>query len=106
LIGGFIVGSRNNANVVLRAIGPSLGVADSLADPKLTLYDSNGAEIGGNDNWQDDSEASELELQGLAPLDLAEAATLTTLIPGSYTAVVQAADGGTGIGLIEVYNLP
>lgn len=106
LIGGFIVGSRNNANVVLRAIGPSLGVADSLADPKLTLYDSNGAEIGGNDNWQDDSEASELELQGLAPLDPAEAATLTTLMPGSYTAVVQAADGGTGIGLIEVYNLP
>lgn len=109
LIGGFIVGSRNNANVVVRAIGPSLaeaGVTEALADPKLTIYDSNGTPIGGNDNWEDDSAADTLVLQGLAPAEPAESATLATLSPGFYTAVVQSADATTGIGLVEVYNLP
>ena len=109
LIDGFIIGSRNSANVVLRAIGPSLadaGVMDALNDPKLTVYDSNGAPVGGNDNWEDDPAAANLQLQGLAPTQPAESATLTTLSPGSYTVVVQSADGATGIGLAEVYNLP
>lgn len=109
LIGGFIIGSRNTANVVLRALGPSLGVAGvagALNDPKLTLYDGNGVALGSNDNWQDSPAAADLELLGLAPTDPAESATLTTLSPGSYTAVVQSADGATGVGLVEVYNLP
>jgi len=95
--------------LVLRAIGPSLsdaGVDGALPDPKLTIYDSNGTAIGGNDNWEDDPAAADLVLQGLAPSQPAESATLTTLAPGSYTAVVQSANDSTGIGLVEVYNLP
>lgn len=109
LISGFIIGTRNSANIVLRAIGPSLsslGVSDALSDPKLTVYDSNGAAVGSNDNWQQDANASVLQLNGLAPTDPAEAATLLNLSPGAYTAVVQVAQGGTGVGLVEVYNLP
>ena len=34
-----------------------------------------------------------------------ESAILTTLPNGSYTAIVSGYNGGTGIGLIEVYNL-
>jgi Arylsulfotransferase (ASST) len=109
LIAGFIVGSRNDANFVVRGLGPSLngfGVSGALADPKLTVYDGNGAAIGTNDNWQEDPNATTLQLFGLAPTDSSEAATLVTLSPGSYTAIVQGADGGTGVGLVEIYNLP
>ncbi len=109
LIAGFIIGDRNDATVVIRAIGPSLttaGITGALSDPKLTVYDSNGVPIGSNDNWQDDANASIIQLDGLAPVDPAESATLATLSPGSYTAVVQGADGGSGVGLAEVYNLP
>jgi arylsulfate sulfotransferase len=109
LIAGFIIGSRNNTNVAVRALGPSLtesGVTGPLADPKLTIYDGNGTAIGSNDNWQDDPGASTLQLIGLAPTNSLEAATLTNLSPGSYTAIVQGAASGTGVGLVEVYNLP
>jgi hypothetical protein len=27
-------------------------------------------------------------------------------VPGTYTAIVAGKDGGTGVGLVEVYNLP
>ncbi|MGI8955428.1 MAG: aryl-sulfate sulfotransferase [Chthoniobacterales bacterium] len=109
LIAGFIIGTRNSANVVLRALGPSLadaGVQETLNDPKLTIHDSNGVSVGVNDNWQDDPAAGAIQLQNLAPANPTEAATLATLAPGSYTVVVQSADGATGIGLVEVYNLP
>ncbi len=109
LISGFIVGSRNQATVVLRAIGPSLtsvGVDQALSDPMLTVFDSNGARVGGNDNWEQDINAAAIQLDGLAPTDPAEAATLVTLPPGSYTAVVQGVNRGRGVGLVELYNLP
>lgn len=35
----------------------------------------------------------------------ADAAILTTLAPGAYSAIVSAADGRPGVGLIEVYDL-
>ena len=60
LISGFIVGDVASATVVVRAIGPSLassGLSNPLSDPTLTVYDSNGDAVGGNDNWQDDISA-------------------------------------------------
>ena len=56
LISGFIVGDVDSATVVVRALGPSLasyGVSGVLSDPTLTIYDSTGAVIASNDNWQD-----------------------------------------------------
>jgi len=41
----------------------------------------------------------------LAPPNELEAAILGPLLPGNYTAVVRGADAGTGVALIEVYNL-
>jgi hypothetical protein len=35
-----------------------------------------------------------------------EAAIVRTLVPGNYTAVVRGVNNSTGIGLVEVYNLP
>ncbi len=111
MIGGFILGGTSPmpARVVVRAIGPSLaqaGVPDSLADPHLTLVNSNGEEIGFNDNWQDDSaQAAQLEALGIPPQSATESAIVATLPPGAYTAIVAGKSGGTGIGLIEVYYI-
>ena len=108
LIAGFIVGSVDSSTVVVRASGPSLsaaGISDPLADPSVTIYDEDGSMLATNDNWQDDPSAIDLELNQIAPADDMEAATILHLPVGAYTAVTSGADGGVGVGLIEVYNL-
>ena len=109
MIGGFILGGPiGNTTVVVRGIGPSLGVqgvADALSDPTIDLYDSQGALLASNDNWQDTQQA-ELEASGLAPNDASEAAILMDLSPGAYTAILRGKGDTTGVGLVEAYNLP
>ena len=110
LISGFIVGQNiGAAKVVVRALGPSLaqaGIANPLADPTLELRDNNGALIIGNDNWEENAQqAAQISASGLAPGHTQESAIATSLLPGTYTAIV-AGKGGTGVGLVEVYNLP
>lgn len=107
LIGGFIVGNGGSDTVVVRAVGPSLadvGIANPLADPTLDLYDGNGAIIRSDDNWREEQE-SLIQSTGLAPTNDAESAIIRSLGPGNYTAVVRGKDGGTGVALVEIYNL-
>jgi hypothetical protein len=107
MIGGFIVTGNDPAQLVIRAIGPSLtafGVPSPLTDPFLEIHDGNGATIQTNNNWRDTQEAA-LQNTGLAPSDDLEAAILISLAPGSYTAVVKGTDSGIGNGLVEVYKL-
>ncbi len=108
MIGGFIFGNgSDNEPVLIRGLGPSLtGVANQLADPILSLYDGNGAVLMSNDNWQDDpAQAALIIATGVPPEDDLEAALLTTLPPGGYTAIVSGNNGSTGIALVEVYHL-
>jgi hypothetical protein len=42
---------------------------------------------------------------GIAPKDSKEAALLMRLEPGAYTTVLSGSDGGTGIALVEVYEI-
>ena len=109
MIAGFIVASSTggSSQVVVRGLGPSLGdfgIADPLADPVLDLYDANGMLIASSDSWQSDQEA-EIIATGLQPSNDAEAAIVITLAPGAYTAIESGKNGGTGVGLVEVYNL-
>jgi hypothetical protein len=109
LISGFIVGDVGNPTVVVRALGPSLGrfgVSGVLSDPTLTIYDSTGAIIASNDNWRDDVNAIDVQKNALSPPNEQESALVLHPPPGTYTAVVRGANGGTGIGLAEVYTLP
>jgi hypothetical protein len=109
LIGGFIVGAGSSGKIVVRALGPSLtsgGIAAPLADPLLELHDSNGAIIKTNDNWKTDAAANELQSAGLAPTNASEAAILSSLAPGAYTAVVRGQGSSNGVALVEAYNLP
>ena len=108
MIGGIIVGGNGSGGrVLVRAIGPSLGaagVANALQDPTVELIDGNGEVVRENDNWQE-SQESEIQATTIPPGNPAEAAILATLPPGNYTAVVRGKSGGTGVGLVEVYNM-
>jgi hypothetical protein len=107
LIGGFIVTGNASKRVVVRAIGPSLtnfGVPGALADPALELHGPGAFVTITNDNWRDSQEI-EIEATGLAPSDNLESAIVATLPPGAYTAVVRGNNGGTGVGLVEAYDL-
>jgi plastocyanin len=109
MIGGFILGNgSDNANVIVRAIGPSLsqsGITGALADPTLELHDGNGALRTSNDNWQD-SQKAEIEATGIPPQNDFESAIVATLPPGSYTAIVAGKGDTIGVALVEVYRLP
>jgi hypothetical protein len=108
LIAGFIVGAVDSSTVVMRSLGPSLrsaGITAPLNDPSFTVYDQNGSVLAANDNWRDAPSALDLEQDQIAPSDDTEAATILHLPVGAYTAVTAGADGGTGVGLVEVYNL-
>ena len=104
LIGGVIVTGSAPKRVLIRGIGPSSGVPGALANPTLTLYNSQAQIIATNDNWQD-TQGPEIAATSLAPKNLLEAAILATLQPGAYTAIVDGNSGGKGIALVETYDL-
>ena len=109
MIGGFILGNgTGTTNVLIRALGPSLtgqGVAGALADPTLELHDGNGAIVMSNDNWKE-SQQSDVEATGAPPTNDLESAMVVTIPTGAYTAIVAGKNGGTGVGLVELYRLP
>ena len=55
-------------------------------------------------DWPDSQETL-IQLTGLAPTNDAESAIIKSLAPVSYTAVVRGKDKGTGVALVEVFNL-
>lgn len=110
VIAGFILSVGSGADrVVVRGIGPSLtaaGLANPLADPALELRDANGVLLISNNDWQDDAaKAAEISKVGLAPSNEHESALVVILPPGLYSALLSGNDGGTGIGVVEVYDL-
>ena len=115
MIAGFIVQGTAPKRVIIRAAGPSLtqfGVPDALANPRLELHDSTGT-IGMNNDWQTTQiggviaadQVTEIQNSGLAPSDPLESAIIATLQPGTYTAIVEGVNAGTGVGIVEVYDL-
>ncbi|MBA2678198.1 MAG: hypothetical protein H0U76_07385 [Ktedonobacteraceae bacterium] len=106
LIGGFIVSGNSDKSIIIRALGPSLadlGVKRILSDPDLELYDSTGKLIDENDNWT--SLPPDTVPLALQPTRAAESVIVTTLPPGSYSAVLRSVDGTPGNALCELYDL-
>lgn len=107
MIAGLIITGNDGSGLVLRGIGPSLsqvGVPDVLADPMLELRDGNGVLLQANNNWRETQEMA-LQRSGLAPANDLESAIIIGVPPGNYTALLRGADGSTGNGLVEVYQL-
>lgn len=106
LIGGFII--RGGPKMVfIRALGPSLtaaGVNPVLADPEIKLFQNNTL-LRQNNEWQSAANASDMIATTIPPTNAKEAAILIRLEPGNYTTVVDGADNGTGIALVEVYEI-
>jgi hypothetical protein len=111
LIGGFIITGTDPKKVVIRGIGPSLsslGITEPLADPTVELHQGD-ALLATNDNWKTrndgSSQEAEIEATGLPPASDFESALVATLDPGNYTAILAGKNQGTGIGVVEVYDL-
>ncbi len=112
MIGGFIVGvnaESADSRVIIRGIGPSLPIAGALKDPTLELHNGSGTLLASNDNWKvsesGQSQEAEVRFTQIPPSKDLESAIVTNLARGQYTAILRGKNGGTGIGLIEVYKI-
>lgn len=104
LIGGFVV-SGARTQVLIRAVGPSLanaGVSGVLDDPTVALHRGQ-AQLAFNDDWGD-GDAARIGATGFPPQHPRESAILVELDPGLYTAIVRGYAGGTGVGLVEIFQ--
>ena len=133
MIGGLIIGGTGSKTVLIRARGPALGdfgIAGVLVNPLLQLFDGSGALIADNDDWEtttalcqnsglncgDAAAITATQLDPCQPIPLPgqppvptgcsqESTILVTLPPGNYTAQVSGVSGGTGVGLVEVFEV-
>lgn len=123
MIGGFIISGTAPKRVLIRARGPSLaafGVPGPLANPMLQLYSGQTA-ITQNNDWQTTDalcdpkiiacgDSTDIQNTGLDPCSVTttgctlDSAILVTLNPGGYTAILTGVSGGTGIGIVEVFE--
>ena len=115
LISGFVVQGAVAKAVLIRATGPALagfGVTGTLALPKLTVFDSTSSPIAENTGWESSGISDQIiaASQRVGAFALtrgtADSVVLSVLPPGGYTAQVNGADGGSGVTLVEVYELP
>jgi hypothetical protein len=105
MIGGFIITGIEPKTVVVRGIGPSMGMRGALQDPVIELHGSSGELLATNDNWNDAADKQKIIDSGLAPKSDLESALWQVLDPGAYTVVVRGKNDSTGIGLFEAYDL-
>ena len=121
MIGGVVVRGPAPKRLLIRAIGPTLGVfgvAGSLADPVLTLFNGAGAQIATNDDWSTRAGAAAAatapEVAAAAAAvgafalgsDTKDAALLLTLPEGPYTAQITGKGTASGVMLLEIYEVP
>jgi outer membrane protein assembly factor BamB len=113
LIAGFVV-HEGAATVLVRAIGPGLeqfGVPGALADPELRIYRDTQL-VAENNDWSAATNAATLAATAQSvgafalPNGSRDAVLLVTLQPGAYTAQVSGVNGTSGVGLVEVYQVP
>jgi hypothetical protein len=115
LTAGFVIGGSTAKTVLIRVIGPALGLAPfnlggAMADPQLTLYDSGSNAIAANNDWGGDPAltAAATRAGAFTVSDPAskDAMLLITLAPGSYTVTGRGAGGTGGTAIVEVYEVP
>jgi len=113
LIAGFVVEGSQPLTVLVRGVGPALvnyGVTTYLAQPVLTVLDSNGNVVATNTGWGNAANPAEIASVAASvgafalATGSADSALLLTLQPGTYTAEVGGSGSTTGIALVEVYK--
>jgi len=115
LIGGIIINGSAPKRLLIRGAGPglsALNVAGALTTPRLQLYNGSGQIIRENYSWQIGNDyalvlAAEKQTGAFAfGNNSADSTILIVLPPGNYTAELSGAGGSTGVGLVEVYEVP
>lgn len=109
LIAGFTIGGSGPRTLLIRAVGPTLsnfGVDGALADPRIELY-RDSTKLDENDDWVPATVTPVATSVGAFPLPVGsrDAALVVTLQPASYTVQVSGANSGTGVALIEIYDV-
>ncbi len=113
LISGFVVNQSTRA-ILVRGIGPSLtafGVPGALGDAQLKIFRDTQL-VAENNDWGVASNAATIvdraQAVGAFPLAASskDAVLLLTLPPGAYTAHVSGVNATTGVGLVEIYEVP
>jgi hypothetical protein len=115
MIGGIHISGETPKLLLIRGDGPALaamGVSGALTAPHLQLFNNAGTLIRENYSWQTGNDpavlaaaASQTGAFALAD-NSADSAILIVLPPGNYTAELSGTDSATGIGLVEVYEIP
>lgn len=126
LIAGLVVEGSQPVTVLLRGIGPALGlapfnVAGTLPSTIVGLYDSTSTLVASNQGWgnpiNSGSSTAAVTVRQATVADMASAgafaltigsadsAMVATLPAGGYTLELSGVNGATGIGLVEVYLL-
>jgi hypothetical protein len=112
---GFVVTGARPKSLLIRGVGPTLssyGVSGALTDPVLAIFDVAGRQLLTNDNWNDSPSAADIRAAALRTGGFAltegskDSAIVVTLDPGVYSVQVSANGGGSGVSLVEVYEVP
>ncbi len=113
LTAGFVLGGSGPTKVLIRVVGPGLaafGVPGTVVDPQLVLFNDKSVKIGENDNWGGTAElTAAFNSVGAFAFPSAtsrDAALIATLQPGGYSVQASGVGGTTGVGIVEVYELP
>ena len=109
IIGGFVVKGPGAIKLLIRGIGPYLNQFFSgaeLADPVLTLLDSNENVVASNDDWTADLQTAFDSTGAFAiPNGSKDAAMVVELSQGVYSVHLSGKSAGTGIALLEFYEI-
>jgi len=110
LIVGFALNGTGTKQVLIRGIGPGLaafGVAGTVVDPLIAVFNGGGSQIATNDNWDPTLATTFAQVGAFGlPANSKDAALLVTLPAGTlYTVQLSGVNNGTGEALIEVYEV-
>ncbi len=115
MIAGFAIAGSTPLRVLIRGVGPALAqfsVEGALADPQLKVFDGARLLRAESHEWSRNANSAEIAAttQGVGAFTLAnngrDAALLLQLAPGAYTVQLSGAGETTGVGLIEIYEVP
>ncbi|MDO8543833.1 MAG: immunoglobulin domain-containing protein [Opitutaceae bacterium] len=107
---GFVIRGTVTKTVLIRAIGPGLaafGITSGyVVDPQIILS-RGGITVATSDDWQTNIVATFSQVGAFAlPPTSKDAALVHALQPGDYTVSVSGVGGATGLGLVEIYEVP
>jgi sugar lactone lactonase YvrE len=113
LVAGFVISGTSSETVLIRGIGPTLGtnygLTGVLGRPSVIVQNSSGTSVGTNSGWAGSTTLSQIFNAVGAfslPATSLDAALVVTLAPGAYTATLTGVGSTTGIGLLEIYEVP